>query len=951
MQEYNNIIDEASDKFEILKSSESIIGSIKSLESAEILSLNIVKDEVVAKKCNEDTDAAQKRDNLLLAIDQWINKTITEYLNKCNEHIVNPPITSYYYNDGEEGSSKIIDMGKYIKKKAKLLTILHDTIESNVFSEEENESLRTIQHKLQSDAFFLAIQGHFQHGKSTFFNSIFDGRSINPIGSGIKTSAGIVFGHSISSEEQEYAKVKFLSKEQLSLMFYPLISNLNIDELKNIGITDESSIDLSNKDHIELLKSAILKRWNDVRALRAGTDRDNIDAELRILDIRLNFYTHEIIQNLYKLNTSSISIDQVKSLTRFPEEWEELWSKLLQQEIGEDLLSNKMDVDYLKFAFIDRIDVYGHSEILNELGAIIIDCPGYGDSTWDDLLADSVLLNSDAVIAIIKSDEALDYKSAELINYIRLLDSIKGRLFVLRNTSHRNPRSLHERIVEHDKAYLRSKGFETPRYYTTNLRQFHLAKMGYAYLNGILTDDEKQTFIEKCKQDKTADYDSSFGSEEFKQPMPETVIDSFESAWIDIVTQYIDPSNDSAKKALVLDKYWVDALMKVSRMPDFLNDIKQFLIEQKGITLLYDKGINVITRILDCRFNQNKKTISDMCLAQEQFEEELFRTISDTNDYINKSKDKVNGSINEKVMANETASHFCENKIFSEQAIENVSNELSELIYENLWTTIGLFTHEEISASEQNYIANKALEASIGEVCKKTFDRIISIWQMSIMSGNDYNLKNEIIEKFEVLINDLNKSWWAIQNDSLKSFYPEFKLVLGNPDVNINAYGINPINLSIILTSVSSFLLKTLVNILSVILTPIENVINVIARWFGGTFNITGTIKRKAHDYAVGIIKEKIKDSMKSNLSNSDIKNNIISEVAKIPESLISKQKKSLIATLDELAEKSNQDVTNRRNAASRDVEDRMHQKIEAVKEIEAHILPLFMNCKSFYEQ
>ena len=222
---------------------------------------------------------------------------------------------------------------------------------------------------------------------------------------------------------------------------------------------------------------------------------------------------------------------------------------------------------------------------------------------------------------------------------------------------------------------------------------------------------------------------------------------------------------------------------------------------------------------------------------------------------------------------------------------------------------------------------------------------------MLIMSGNDYNLKNEIIEKFEVLINDLNKSWWAIQNDSLKSFYPEFKLVLGNTDVNINAYGLNPINLSIILISVSSFLLKILVNILSVILTPIENVINEIARLFGGAFNITGTIKRKVHDYAVGKIKKKIIDSMKSNFSNSDIKNKIISEVAKIPESLISKQKESLIATLDELAEKSNQDVTNRRNAASRDVEDRTHQKIEAVKEIEAHILPLFKNCKSFYEQ
>ena len=340
-----------------------------------------------------------------------------------------------------------------------------------------------------------------------------------------------------------------------------------------------------------------------------------------------------------------------------------------------------------------------------------------------------------------------------------------------------------------------------------------------------------------------------------------------------------------------------------------------------------------------------------MCLAQDQFEKELSRTISDTNDYIEESKSKVDASINVEDMANKTASHFCENKIFSEQAIENVSNELSELIYENLWTTIGLFIHKKISASEQNYIANKALEDSIAEDCKKIYGRIISIWHLLIISGNDYNLKNEIIEKFEVLINDLNKSWWAIQNDSLKSFYPEFKLVLGNPDVNINAYGLNPINLSIILTSVSSFLLKILVNILSVILTPIENVINEIARLFGGAFNITGTIKRTAHDYAVGKIKKKIIDSMKSNFSNSDIKNKIISEVAKIPESLISKQKESLIATLDELAEKSNQDVTNRRNAASRDVEDRMHQKIEAVKEIEAHILPLFKNCKSFYEQ
>lgn len=940
-------------------------GNVQFLDLRERLTLsqnikgNVINDDEINKVCLTDSSIALERDSLLRSIEQWVNNVLFNSIENCHK------LTSSLPKVEDPASINFSQLNVYLRKKEELLDIIHDAIESSVFVKEDCEVLDKMRQRLESDAFFLAIQGHFQHGKSTLFNSLFEGRYINPIGTGIKTSAGVVIGYPINRDEEEYANVILFSNEQLSEMFYPLLEDFSAEELDKMGITSKTSINFNNEQHIELLRSALIERWKIAKALIAGANRDANDAELRILDIRLNFFTNPYIQYLYKSINGRIPLNKVKKLTKFPKEWELLWAEALQPEIGGRLLSTSMDVHNMTFAFVDKIIVHGHSKTLKELGAVIIDCPGYGDSSWDDHIADSVLLNSDAALAIIKSDQSLDKDNADLLNSIRLLDSIKGRLFILRNTSNSNPTRTHKVFVEHDLAFLKSKGFQDANYYTVNLQQFYFAKIGLAYLDGLLNKDEIEAFINRFSIDiSTDDLEGSFGAEFYKADI-ETNPVTFESVWVDNVNKYIEtkPGMDSTTIPLVLDESWALRLLKTSGMQAVLEVIKNFLIEKKGKTLLYDNGICDVFRIVNCKLQEYNKTINDMCLARDEFEAELSSIRRDTTDYIKESKIKVEDSLKVKELAEMVSRDFCEKEIFADHKIEYVSMKIAEEIFDNIWTAVELGLHKTWSQIKgalsrhqmlhQTEGANKSfeiIERACSKIINEYFERLFRVWDISMSNGDHYFFKNEVINKFESTITELNKDWEEkqSQNDSLNPFRPEFKLLLGEANHNIDTVALNSVNGSVIFSSLISFLIKHLINLLCIVIGPVEYIIDKVAKLFGGSFNITGGIIKTTHDKVVGNISKKVREALKSNFCDLKIRAQIISEVAKIPESLISGQKRSIVESLDKMSNKAEESILKRRESSAGSWIERLNRTIDTIEDLENHLIPLYQKCNSF---
>lgn len=853
---------------------------------------------------------------------------------------------SLHYNSHNNINNKTMDKEVYLEKKGQLLDLIHNGVKLSGISDFSRNLLNNMADNLNKDAFYIAIQGHFQHGKSTLFNSLFNGRDTNPTGKGIKTSAGIVYGVPKQNDEKDWTEVILLTQEDLKFEFFQILrKHLSCDKLKRIGISESTDINLFDEMYVKLLQSAMVEEWKNILTLPVGSDerirRENFG---RILDIRLNFFNSNDVKSLYAQADDyykfTLDLAHAKNLMKFPSDWESYWADAVSNWNKSSLLSSNISHDSVLFAFIDKIFVHAESKYLESVGATIVDCPGYGDSEWDDKLADNALETSNAVIYVVRADEALDDKCAKSLNEIRNRNSIKGKLFILRNTSNANPKAAHEEFYLHDVAYLKRMGFEDPRYYTVNILQYYLAKIGKSYLKKKVSNAEIDSFIKNYKPTPK------------RSVRPESkntnVDNTFETVWKKRVALYFDDAE--------LDSETIDALEESSGMKSVLDSMERFLIENKAETLLYDSGADEVLRILEERESECKQIMRDADLANQSFQDELQKVRSQTAEYVTDSKVKVKETLTTYPKSTYIARNFCENEIFCESFKQIAANEIAQIIYDKVLSLKGvnkaLFKSKEFE---------KTIEDIVSSYMNSEIGRKLNLWQTQMIHGSDYSYKKEVDELVNQLRLCLISNWKLEQNNnsSLKSFNPDF------PPVHLDE-----INKSFCLNGDNfSGLDNVRGNAISGVAGAVGSVILGVALFIAGALSIliTGSVllyfvslpvaffaaffaKDKTEEWSVKAISKKIKKSIDDAFANSEKRSSIIDNLSQIPADNINRHKQMFDLSLDNLNRKAESSILQRELNNSGSIEERIARKNNALIEIQDELEPLIADVKKFID-
>ena len=272
--------------------------------------------------------------------------------------------------------------------------------------------------KLKRNSFEIVLVGEFQGGKSTTFDTICDGREISPRGMGIKTSACKISAQSVPADQPERAELTWKSDEELMLTMIGIIRDNLVNDKDAYALftkKDANDIDilpsLSDPRIHELAKKAIHAEWERYNADRVNYDKDGngkLDL-LKISTLILNFCNSPELAEL-KANPS-ITIDNLKPLMVFPQEWELRW-----MEGGENAQWSFSEVP---FVFLGSASCLIHCKNLERLGCVITDCPGLFAGPWDTAVAQKAMMQADAILYLIGGQKAVTEADLRALTEIR----------------------------------------------------------------------------------------------------------------------------------------------------------------------------------------------------------------------------------------------------------------------------------------------------------------------------------------------------------------------------------------------------------------------------------------------------------------------------------------------------------------------------------------------------
>ena len=207
MKESVRKLQEAYEKFDILKSTSSILGLRGSLEAAAALRHNVANDTDIIKACNSCLEESQNRKKFLDEITLWINDVISK---TC----VSP----------EGINLSEADVKNFTEAKKAMVEMIETEQNNQLFNETESPKLLDniaeckkhtnticrVAENCKNGKFLALIIGDFQSGKSTTIDALCDGRHISAIGEGTATSAVLVM---VSYGEEESIKIYWRTKE------------------------------------------------------------------------------------------------------------------------------------------------------------------------------------------------------------------------------------------------------------------------------------------------------------------------------------------------------------------------------------------------------------------------------------------------------------------------------------------------------------------------------------------------------------------------------------------------------------------------------------------------------------------------------------------------------------------------------------------------------------------
>lgn len=381
----------------------------------------------------------------------------------------------------------------YESKRNDLIALLESILKSATdLSDSARKDLNETRDKLTRNSFEIVLVGEFQGGKSTTFNTICDGREISPRGQGIKTSACKISAQSIRENEAEHADLRWKSDDELILTMIDFLRS-------NLANNKEASALFNQKDehgdykfpplsdsHVrKLAEQAIHSEWQRYRE-----SPKNYDAEqkglldlLKISTLILKFYGRPELEALR--TKTRISIDELKTLVVFPQDWEIRWSAG-----GE---STNWEFNEVPFVFLGNVSCYIHCKNLERLGCVITDCPGLFAGPWDTRVAQEAMYNGDAILYLIAGDKAI--KEADLRAITEIIKAQQGHKVVFAINAKATRDVVANAFRPVDFAQIKQRGYNLEKPETIEVFNALLANAGRSGQRGKDVSRALQTYL------------------------------------------------------------------------------------------------------------------------------------------------------------------------------------------------------------------------------------------------------------------------------------------------------------------------------------------------------------------------------------------------------------------------------------------------------------------------
>ena len=486
------------------------------------------------------------------------------------------------------------------------------------------DALKVIQKKCEEDQFDIVLLGAFQSGKSTTLDVLCGGRELSPQGKGQKSTSAVPVSIEVARPERkpegwsgdEWAELWFKDDVQIkneildTFESYLADSESNIaDALKPFAQGERSlrenfmaKFDLQNGEHRAIFRRVVEADWAVY-----GKDKGALTSEhrqrLEVLTIYLKFYGTREHQALVAKNI--VSVDEAGNHLLFPRDW---------KSRAPTSLDFTLKFDECVFAFLDAAILHIQSSVLSRLNCRVTDCPGLGSSAYDSAVARRALFRADGVWFVKKCDTEI--KASELGELFELVKN-SGRLertgmalnLWLSHVESLEGSDGETSLVDDCKGQLDREGYKFPVFWC-NARFAYLSSLARRKIERKtqFSDDERARLLKIVRE---------------RERNPSL---NDEALWIAAV-------NAAGRKSDVpeiedienFDLKAVDVLWEHSNMDAAVNTMAKIVLEQKGLSILVDKGSKEALEILRC-YEQDLKNIEDAATQDaKKVENELAR--------------------------------------------------------------------------------------------------------------------------------------------------------------------------------------------------------------------------------------------------------------------------------------------------------------------------------------
>lgn len=551
MKESVRKLQEAYDKFSVLKTTSLILGLRDSLEAAASLRYNVANDADLIEACNASIEESINRKIFLDEITLWINDVISKNSIVIPEEIDLPDAHVNNFTDAKNAMVEMIEteQAKQIFEETespKLLEYIADC-------QKHSNTICRVAENCKNGTFLALILGDFQSGKSTTIDALCDGRHISAIGDGTATSAVLVM---VSHGKEESIKIFWRTKEQ----FYPIF-----DRIKRI-IPEYNwvSFDLDSIDERQKLADAIehIRQRENKTANGQSLTQEDIKF-LMLSNLILMYYDTEDL-NIKKSSLQSLS--NVSDITRFPENGETKWKK--------DGVKN-FTIDESIFIFIDSVSCTTPSETLRKLNCTVIDSPGLFNSAYDTMVTESAMVAAHAIIYVLPYHKGIGKDVCESLYAIKdKHKDVHKKLFIVNNVDSLKDNT----FVESNRAFIKAEFGSEKEVYVYDAKVSYITQLKRRFDIGIATNTDLAHLMQAKRK-------TPIGT------LKELKFNTFNDAWNFLITPYKAAygTNDTSS---------IDTYLTESGFIDMCAALKAFIERNEAYAIILSNGLIPMRREL-----------------------------------------------------------------------------------------------------------------------------------------------------------------------------------------------------------------------------------------------------------------------------------------------------------------------------------------------------------------